>query len=235
MTKPPAYSYVGEELDLFRAARRWKRYVAARLAPYISGDVLEVGAGIGGTTRALADHQRSWTCLEPDASLAARLQESLNREPLALPCRAIAGTVADLPPDEAFDCILYIDVLEHIADDRAELERASQHLRRGGHLVVLAPAHQWLYSEFDRSIGHERRYTSATLRAAGPPLRVLASFYLDSVGMFASAANRLLLRRDLPTPAQIRFWDGWLVRASRWLDPVLGRRVGKTVVVVWAK
>lgn len=235
MTTRPAYSYVGEELDLFREATRWKAYVATRLAPYISGDVLEVGAGIGGTTRALVAHQRSWTCLEPDATLAAKLQEALAREPLALSPYVIAGTVSDLPSGLAFDSILYVDVLEHIANDRAELEHASTHLRPGGHLVVLAPAHAWLYSEFDRAVGHERRYTGATLRAAGPPLRVVASFYLDSVGMFASAANRFLLRRDLPTIAHIRFWDRWLVRASRWLDPALGHGVGKSVVVVWAR
>lgn len=228
-----AFSYVGNELELFRHASRWKQYFAKRLGPYISGDVLEVGAGVGATTRFLVGGTRSWTCLEPDAALAASARDVLAREPLTSACTVLTGTLDDLPPTANYDTLLYLDVLEHIEDDRAELRRAASRLRPGGNLVVLAPAHQSLFSEFDRSIGHFRRYSASTLEAAGPGLRVRASFYLDSLGMMASAANRLLLRRGLPTAGQIRFWDDWLVRGSRFLDPLLGHRVGKTVVVVW--
>src|SRR6187200_2180852 len=77
-SSPPApnaqYSYVGQELDLFARAANWKAYFRSVLAPFIRGDVLEVGAGIGQTTRHLCDgRQRSWTCLEPDPALAERL------------------------------------------------------------------------------------------------------------------------------------------------------------------
>ena len=49
-----ANAYVGTELELFQDAVRWKAYVRRTLAPYVRGDVLEVGAGIGGTTRSLS-------------------------------------------------------------------------------------------------------------------------------------------------------------------------------------
>lgn len=228
-----SYSYGGNELELFRHACRWKQYFARHLGPYIAGDVLEVGAGVGATTRFLVAGTRSWTCLEPDPSLAASAREALARDPETSTSTVLTGTLDDVPLGETYDTILYIDVIEHIEDDGAELRRASTRLRPGGHLVVLAPAHQWLYSEFDRSIGHYRRYSASTLEGAGPGLRVCASFYLDSLGMLASSANRLLLGRELPTPRQIRFWDDWLVRGSRFLDPLLGHRVGKTVIVVW--
>ncbi len=56
-----AYHYVGDELDLFDRASRWKEYVRHCLVPYIRGSVLEVGAGLGGTTTFLrpSDH-RDW-------------------------------------------------------------------------------------------------------------------------------------------------------------------------------
>ena len=53
--------------------------------------------------------------------------------------------------------------------------------------------------------------------------------------MLASFANRALLRAEYPTPSQIRFWDSTLVRTSRVLDPILGYRVGKSVIAVWRK
>lgn len=47
--------YAGGELDLFSLATNWKRYIKAEIGKYLVGDVLEVGAGIGGTTAALHD------------------------------------------------------------------------------------------------------------------------------------------------------------------------------------
>ena len=64
--------------------------------------------------------------------------------------------------------MLYIDVLEHIEHDLDELARAASHLAPGGHLVVLAPAHQALFSDFDRAIGHYRRYNRAGLQKLAP-------------------------------------------------------------------
>src|SRR5690349_9501746 len=126
---PLAYEYVGNELDLFAHAVNWKRYFGSRLAPFIRGDVLEVGAGIGETTRHLCDgRQRSWVCLEPDPGLAQRLTASLEARPVTPQPTVRVGTVADLESDALFDSVLYIDVLEHIEDHRGELKRASEHL-----------------------------------------------------------------------------------------------------------
>lgn len=227
-----AAHYIGTELELFSVATRWKAYWAKSVTPWVRGDVLEVGAGIGANTRVLQnDAVRSWHCLEPDAALADRARERVGE----LGCRVIVGTTAS-GGLEQYDTLLYIDVLEHIEDDRGELVRAASLVRPGGHLVVLAPAHQALYSEFDRAIGHYRRYNLESLVACGPAgLEVAKAFYLDSVGMLASFANRALLKSERPSPSQIKTWDRLMVPLSRVLDPCLGRRVGKSVVVVWRK
>lgn len=234
------FEYVGGELELFAAARNWKRRLARELAPHLGGNVLEVGAGLGGTTESLlqdADVGR-WLALEPDPELFAELErkaESLDRRFAAEVC-ARRGTLSDLEASERFDALLYIDVLEHIEDDRDELVRAAAHLEPGGKLVVLAPAHQSLFSEFDRAIGHFRRYDRRSLAALAPAgTELVALTYLDSVGWLASLANRLLLRRSLPTPAQIRVWDGVLVPLSGVLDRLLLGRFGKSVLAVWRR
>jgi 2-polyprenyl-3-methyl-5-hydroxy-6-metoxy-1,4-benzoquinol methylase len=231
------YVYAGTELDLFATAVHWKSYVRRQVAPYLGRDVLEVGAGHGGTTRFLCDGRaRRWVCLEPDAALADRLLAAIGAGDLPDCCRLRLGTLADLDDGEAFDTVLYMDVLEHIADDRAELELAADRLRPGGHLVVLAPAHPWLFTPFDAAIGHYRRYTKATLRAAAPEAMVLIRLaYLDAVGLLASMGNRWVLGSALPTRGQIAAWDRLLVRLSRWADPLLGYSLGKSVLAVWEK
>jgi SAM-dependent methyltransferase len=224
-----SFEYAGSELTLFEKAVRWKRYWRARIAPLVQGDVLEAGAGIGANTRLLADlPYRSWTCLEPDAALAAQIELPTGLH------RKITGTIADLA--ESFDTILYIDVLEHIEDDAAEMARAAARLNRGGHVIVLAPAHAFLYTPFDAAIGHFRRYSRASLRSAAPAgLRESKIIYLDAAGLLASTANRLLLRQAMPTERQILAWDRLMIPISRAVDPLFSHRLGKSVLGVWQR
>lgn len=232
-----AGSYVGGELEVFAEAARWKRYWSGQIAAHLRGDVLEVGAGIGANTRALrGTGQRRWVCLEPDRALAARITEAVRSGLIRPPCEVVSGTVSELAPAPAFDAVLYLDVLEHIEDDHGEVARAARLLRPGGVLVVLAPAWPWLFSEFDRAIGHHRRYTRAALVRLAPPGLVRERLImLDSVGLLASAANKLLLRRSQPTLAHIRFWDRFLVGGSRWIDPLLRHRLGRSLLAVWRR
>lgn len=229
--------YVGTELEIFAAATRWKRYWSSFVIPFLSGDVLEVGAGMGANVSLLCrDRVRRWVSLEPDPALCRRLDTELGRLKLGARCHLVPGTLSDLPADDGFDAVLYLDVLEHIVDDGAELSRAAVHLRPGGALVILAPAHPGLYTDFDRAIGHQRRYTKATLLKAVPPrLGGQLLIYLDSVGLLASGANRLLLRQAMPTPRQILWWDRMLVPLSRVVDPLLRFTLGKSLLGVWRK
>ncbi|MBN1680240.1 MAG: class I SAM-dependent methyltransferase [Anaerolineae bacterium] len=231
------FTYIGSELDFFERAVNWKRYWGSRIHRYLGESVLEVGAGIGGTTQILArDHTGQWICMEPDGELIALLQQKRDNGDLPARCEIRKGTVANLAPDELFDSICYIDVMEHIEDDKSEIALAAKHLRPHGHLIVLCPAHQYLFSEFDTEIGHFRRYNRQMMAALTPPeLETEALYYLDSVGMFASLGNRLLMRASLPTYRQIWFWDKFMIPASRIVDPLLGRRVGKSVMQVWRR
>lgn len=225
--------YRGGELEVFAAALRWKAYLRRQMAPFVGGRVLEVGAGLGGTTRLLARlPHASWLCLEPDADLARRIGGA----DLPATVTVRSGTLAGLDAAARFDAVLYVDVLEHIADDRAELAAAAAHLAPGGRLVVLAPAHQALFSPIDAAFGHYRRYDAASLRAAAPDgLEPMRLRYLDSAGMLLSLANCWLLRQSMPTSGQIAVWDRLVVPISRLLDPLTGYRLGKSVLAVWRR
>jgi ubiquinone/menaquinone biosynthesis C-methylase UbiE len=229
--------YVGQELDIFAHARNWKRYWSSCVRPFLRGDVLEVGAGIGANTPLLAPQAvRSWMCIEPDPELASRAAAALAADPSTSACQVLVATTQTLPPDRRFDALLYIDVLEHIEQDSEELERAATLLKPGGSLIVLSPAHQWLYTAFDQSIGHFRRYDRAGMSACGPSTcRLERLWYLDSVGLLASCANRLFLKQSMPNLRQILFWDRYLVTSSTILDRVLAHSVGKSILAVWTK
>ena len=230
--------YIGDELELFQHANNWKAYMRRSLAPFIAGAVAEVGAGIGGTTAALAGLPgvTNWLCVEPDPAQAAIISGRIERGELPGHCRALCGTLAGLRRDEPLDAVLYIDVLEHIDDDRGELRDAAAVLRTGGRIVVLAPAYQFLFSPFDAAVGHHRRYTLRSLRNVRPDgMTERAGFYLDSMGLLASLANKLLLKQRQPTVKQVQTWDRRIVPLSVMLDPLVRRRLGRSAVIVWEK
>jgi len=229
--------YIGNELSLFEKAINWKAYYGSKLKPYLRNRVLEVGAGIGGTTLSLCDgSQVDWLCVEPDASLAGEITKLLKAKKLSSCCRVHIGTLEDLPAEALFDTIMYIDVIEHIEDDQRELALAYQHLAPNGILIVLVPAYQWLYSSFDKAIGHYRRYTRPILLKAMPPkAKILQALYLDSVGLLASGANKLLLKQSDPTAKQIKLWDSIMVPLSKIADKVVQHNFGKSVLVIARK
>src|SRR5687767_7204706 len=119
------YTYPGAELIFFLYADRWKKYFSRQVKPYIKGTVLEVGVGIGGNTAFLHDSSASaWLMLEPDKNMAANLEEFVQQKKYPSNCRLKKGTIADL--DQYFDTIIYIDVLEHIEADAAEVQKAAE-------------------------------------------------------------------------------------------------------------
>lgn len=229
------YVYVGNELDLFRHAENWKRYWSSHVKPYLGSRVLEVGAGMGVNAAYLRAGTSEWVSLEPDRKLATLLVEAQRQSGIAHPL-VVEGVIHDLPHDQAFDSIIYIDVLEHIDNDAAEIEAASARLRPGGTLVVLSPAHNWLFSPYDRAIGHFRRYSPKTLRALTcPELELISLKQFDSIGTLASLANSIVLKSQMPKLEQILFWDRFMVPISRLVDPLLAYSFGRSIIGVWRR
>lgn len=229
-----ASAVLAQQLEVFQHAVNWKTTLAKLITPHLGSLVLEVGAGLGGTTSFLMNQTvGKWLCLEPDPEIHSVLRQRLKTGELPACCEAFLGTVKDIAPETAFDTILYIDVLEHIPDDKGELERAARLLRQDGKLVIMSPTHQFLYSPFDEAIGHIRRYGMEDFRSILPPaLETQQLHYLDSAGLMASLANRFLLRQSQPTVSQIKFWDSCLIPLSRIIDPLLGYRAGKSLFYV---
>ena len=123
-----------------------------------------------------------------------------------------------------------------MAEDKEEIERASALLNKGGKLIILVPAHQYLYSPFDKAIGHFRRYNKKRLQEVIPVgVRKNKIFYLDCLGLFASLMNKWFLKKDYPTLKQVKFWDRMIVPISKLLDPLIGFSTGKSLIGIWQK
>ena len=232
--------YIGKELELFALANNWKDYWASQVIPYLGSKVMEVGAGLGGTTQLLISKMEKldeWVCLEPDKRLAIQIKPALqsatrNADRVKIETKYLA----DYDPQARFDSLIYIDVIEHIEDDRKELELAMSYLKPGGHLVILVPAHNFLMSPFDKAIGHYRRYDKKMLLDTIPEsAKIVVHKDLDSFGVSVSLANRLFLKQNYPTRKQVMFWNNFIVPVSKKMDRLLNFNFGKSVLLICRK
>lgn len=228
--------YIGQELDLFKDAINWKKYFSKNIKKYIKGDVLEVGAGAGVNTKYLVFDNKSITsisCLEPDSDLCSKIKEQHMLDGLNT-FSIINGTLIDI--DTMFDTIIYIDVLEHIEDSIGEVVEIKKRLKPNGVLIILVPAYQFLFSKFDENVGHFRRYNKNLLRNdISNELLEKDLFYLDSLGFLASFVNKIALNKGMPSKKNIQFWDTILVPISYFIDKLLLKKIGKSLVGVYFK
>lgn len=68
------------------------------------------------------------------------------------------------PEGRKYDCLIFMDILEHAVDDVRVLEDSVQYLTQGGFAFITVPAMSFIFSSHDRFLGHQRRYTLRTLR-----------------------------------------------------------------------
>jgi SAM-dependent methyltransferase len=228
-----------QDLERLGTAKRFFDWVLDEFDPYLRGRVLEVGAGLGTITRKLVDRYPSLSvvALEPAENVFPDLDSFAALEPRVTARRQ---TLADYQPspDERFDAVLYINVLEHIDDDARELRMAAGVLRRGGALLVFGPALGWMYSELDYKAGHYRRYSLRQLRklATDAGLELVSARYFDLLGVAPYLLVYRVLRHDDITGSTLWGYDRVVVPVSRWLQRALRRPpLGKNVILIARK
>lgn len=224
-----------EDLRQMERAHNYRHWQLSMVAPFLRGDVLEVGGGIGNFTPQLAGLARSLISLEPNEYCFRQLQEKIapvkNTAAHRVTVEALHGVIA---PDKKFDAIVLMNVLEHIKDDRTVLAELKAYLAPGGALVVLVPAGQWAFGPLDVRLGHYRRYTKGYTRAlvAGLQLELAKMRYYSFVGIWGWWWNAKMGRRASQSDAQIRLFDRWIVPVVARLEGWLAAPVGQSLLFV---
>lgn len=119
--------------------------------------VFDVGAGSGILTKELAKTFQTYA-LDIDAR-ACQMCEKFTQNVICAPFDKLNG--ANLPK---FGTIILADVIEHVGDDGAMLDKAHELLSAGGELIISVPYSNFLWTENDVARGHVRRYDINELR-----------------------------------------------------------------------
>jgi SAM-dependent methyltransferase len=226
--------FVADLLQMAKA-ENYRRWQFEMVAPYVKGNVLEVGGGIGNFTPELAGVASSVTSIEPNAYCHARLVAKTKGLPNVRTYNATVEALdQQVPVTDAFDTVILMNVLEHIKDDEAVLRRLKQRLSPTGRIVVLVPAGPWAFGSTDERLGHYRRYSKASARdlMARLGLTVEALRYYNFIGVWAWWWNAKVRRRQNQNDAQIRLFDRCFVPVISRIEKVIPPPVGQSVLVV---
>jgi predicted SAM-dependent methyltransferase len=133
----------------------------------------------------------------------------------------------------SIDLIYSINVLEHTEDDRLVLSMFFDWIKVNGELLVYVPAFPHLYSKFDASIGHYRRYSKLDLeqKVLSAGFEVLSVKYADPVGYFVALLYRIFVNSGRVKKSQLRIFDMFLFPVSQRLQLLTGKLLGKNLVI----
>ena len=209
----------------------YRDWLIGLVRPHLGSRVLEIGAGHGTMTDQLAG-SGSVVAVEPSERAARLLVEQFaDRDSVTV----VHGTMSSLDPDDRFDSAVIVNVLEHIADDVAELRAIRRRLVPGGTLVIFVPAGPSLYSDYDAAIGHHRRYRRSELAAkvaeAGFAIDELK--FVNGPGSIAWFVSARLLGQSSPEGRLAHIYDRLAVPVIRRIEERRApRRWGQSLLCV---
>ena len=242
---PPAevHNYPGRELEAMDGASNYHRWILEIFKPFLGQQLVEVGAGLGSFSgMILKQHScQKLSLVEPSKDMYEVLVANAGRLDSATRIETYNGTFTQAAPvikrNGDPDSIIYVNVLEHIADDELELETVRETLSATGHVFLFVPAFSWLYGAFDERVGHFRRYTKPELeeklQRAG--FAVILSSYFDLPGIAPWWLKYCLLKSATMEPAGVRLYDRFIVPATRRLESIISPPLGKNVIAIAQK
>ena len=229
-------NYEGKDLEAMSFAQNYHSWVVDEFSPFLGERVGEVGAGSGNFSSLLLNEKiTSLVAIEPSQEMYPLLVERFSTDE-RVACRQ--GIFADFYTEYTnyFDSIVYVNVLEHIKDDKQELRYMHQSLKNGGSVCIFVPALSWLYSDIDASVGHYRRYHKKQLRelVEGTGFEIVKIKYFDIVGIIPWLIFFKIFKKKLTANDAI-LYDKIVVPVLRIVESLLPMPIGKNLIVIGRK
>ena len=234
-------TYPGKDLEAMSFAVNYHRWLLDEFRPYIGKDLVEVGAGTGSFSKMLLDLSPDRLSLVEPSEMFAALRQNI--DPLkANTTIKFFHTIFEKAADEITqagrpDTIIYVNVLEHIEDDVRELELIRETLGEGGKCLIFVPAMPALFSDFDRDLGHFRRYTKPELEAkmASAGFKILRSRYFDLAGAAPWYLKYRVLKSRKLSGGAVSMYDNIVVPVMRRFESVIQPVFGKNILLAAEK
>lgn len=221
--------YDGWELEFFNNAKNFRNYQWDLIKDNIKKRILEVGPGNCVFLNRYYNISKEIFLFEPSEKIRIELDFKIKKFQEVKLIKEFDNS--------KYDTIIYLDVIEHIEDDEKEISNAYDRLNQNGHLIISVPAFQFLYTDYDKKIGHYRRYNKSSFKKILKKLDInnFKISYFDSIGFgliffskYLAVSNKVNFKKS------ISIWN-FLVPISKLLDFFLNPFIGKSLMAIIKK
>jgi SAM-dependent methyltransferase len=231
--------------DIIRAqqdnslTKNYNKWIFDNISPFVGDRVMDVGAGLGNFIPFLSTRDLVLAIDTLDIFL-----NNLNKEYssyaniLIRKCDVQEDAVVSLGRECAIDTVICNNVLEHVENDLKALNNIRKILDSNGKLIIIVPAFKFLYSNWDRSVGHFRRYTHSEIKdkLRKADFTVLSNSYMNMFGVLGWFLNGRIIKntpnKNFFVRRQAIFFDRYMVRLLRCIEAKMHPPFGLSLIVI---
>jgi SAM-dependent methyltransferase len=221
-------------LESLESAKNYRSWMISLAENSISERVFELGSGLGSYAQEILKNDQN-------SKINHYIAAEIDPEALACLSERFMGTpkveVVDLKNliTRSFEATSFIswNVLEHIEDDVASIRLANQVCLPGSEVFILVPASMLGYSDFDKKVGHFRRYSKRELveKAKSGGLTDVKVKYVNFVGFFTWIFFVKCLRFIPKDGILLRTYDVILVPILRFFERFINVPIGQSLIL----
>ena len=228
-------------LEVIAGADHFNRWMYDQFKHQLKGEVLEIGSGIGNISKFVIEEGHSLTLSDYNEEYCELLKKKFagnkNIQKIVsvdLLYPEFETKYFDLK--EKFDSIFLLNVIEHIKDDQIAVKNCRYLLKPGGHLILLAPAYAWLFSSFDKQLGHFRRYSLRSLRELLEKnnFNILSGSYFNFAGIGGWLVFGKILNQKMLSKGEMSAFNK-IVPVAKFFDKLFARKMGLSIIVTGVK
>jgi 2-polyprenyl-3-methyl-5-hydroxy-6-metoxy-1,4-benzoquinol methylase len=214
----------------------WMYRQVKRVLTEKTGDVLEVGSGLGTfSEKIIQDMPATSHIMLTDISV--RYIQTLMKRYTSRKNVSVNRFDLNNKEDyckigyEKYDSIIALNVLEHVKDDEFVLSELYKLLKDGGTLVILVPCHKFLYNVIDKNVGHFRRYAKKELRDKinKTNFNEERMHYFNMLGIVGWYFNGTVCKNPRINPTASRWFDK-LVPLLEYLERITLNKIGLSLI-----
>jgi len=228
-------------LDVIAEADNFNRWIYDTIKPYCKGNILEIGSGLGNISRFFVDDNLNIFLSDVRSSYCDMLRKRFSNKANVLGVENIDLVNKNFDTLYAnqlgkFDTLFALNVIEHIEDDNLAIVNCKKFLTKSGRLIILVPAYQCLYNQFDRELYHYRRYIKKQMCDLFQinDLTIKSSFYFNALGIGGWFVSGKLTKNKYIPKSQMIFYNR-IIPLAKLLDDLVFSKIGLSVIVIGEK
>ncbi len=210
------------------------------IEPYCKNSILEIGSGVGNYTELFINYK----ILIPSDYLPEYLEVLTNRfkinkaiDPILFDASQISSENIQQLKDKKIDTIVMQNVLEHIENEDECINHLLDILEDNGNLILVLPAHHFLFCKMDSLYGHYRRYNKCDINMLASKHNITVEYlhYFNIFSFWGWIINMKLLKRESLPQQQVILFDKYIVPISSRLERAIPNLFGLSLIAVIKK